>query len=326
MTVSGESISETAQRDVVADVLADIVAVTRTGSVAYGRTRLSGPWSIAFAPRSIATVHVVTTGACYLTPDGGESILLAQGDVALLPSGIGHVVSDAVGRPPRSFEEVFGGTIEGMSRADLVLEGEGPITGMLCGAYLLERAPRHPFTESLPAVVHITAGQARGSSLAAALDLLAAEVDGDSTGSPAVVASLLDLLFVYVLRSWLVTRAGAAEGWARALRDPAVGTTLALVHGDPGRPWTVQALAQAVGVPQSGFSRRFTTLTGQTPMAYVTAWRMTVAARLLREGPAPLRRIAREVGYDSEFAFARAFKRVVGQPPGHYRAAHRPER
>lgn len=323
MTVSANSISDTAPRDAVADVLADIVAATRTGSVAYGRARLSGPWSIAFPPRSIATVHVVTTGAYYLTPDGGEPILLAQGDVALLPSGIGHVVSDAVGRRARPFEEVFGGTLEGMSRADLAVEGDGPVTALLCGAYLLEQTPRHPFTASLPAVVHITAGQARGTGLAAALGLLAAEVDGDSPGAPAVVASLLDLLFVYVLRSWLVTRSGGAEGWAKALRDPMVGAALALVHGAPGRPWTVQALAQAVGTPQAGFSRRFTALTGQTPMAYVTAWRMTVAARLLREGPQPLRRIAREVGYDSEFAFARAFKRVVGQAPGRYRAAHR---
>jgi AraC-like DNA-binding protein len=107
----------------------------------------------------------------------------------------------------------------------------------------------------------------------------------------------------------------------RAFHDPVVGTALALVHRDPGRPWTVAGLARAVGAPRATFSRRFTALTGQAPMTYVTAWRMSVASRLLREERQPLREIAGRVGYDSEFAFARAFKRAVGQAPGRYRAA-----
>jgi AraC-like DNA-binding protein len=131
-----------------------------------------------------------------------------------------------------------------------------------------------------------------------------------------VVTSLIDLLFVYLLRAWLAEQDHAVGGWAGALYDPAaVGGALAMVHADPARPWTVTNLARAVGVPRATFSRRFTTMTGQSPTAYVTMWRMTVAARLLHEGRAPLREVAPRVGYDSEFAFARTFKRVVGCAP-----------
>ncbi|MER6876177.1 AraC family transcriptional regulator, partial [Amycolatopsis sp. NPDC000673] len=172
-------------------------------------------------------------------------------------------------------------------------------------------------------VVHVTASQMRGSCLAAAVHLLTTEVDQAGRGTPAVVASLLDLLFTYTLRSWFLGQPDQLVGWAHALHDPAVGPALALLHDDPGKPWTVEALAQAVGFPRARFSRRFTSTTGHTPMEYLGIWRMTVAARLLREGQAPLRQIARKVGYDSEFAFARAFKRVVGHAPGRYRAMHR---
>ena len=180
---------------------------------------------------------------------------------------------------------------------------------------------RHPLTAVLPPVLHVSAGQARSTGLAAAVDLLSAEVERADPGAPAVVASLVDLLFVYVLRAWLAEQRSAGGGWVQALYDPAVGGALALIHADPAHPWTVAALARAVDVPRATFSRRFTALTGQAPMSYVTAWRMTTAARLLRDHRTSLREAARQVGYDSEFAFARAFKRTVGHPPGRYRQA-----
>jgi AraC-like DNA-binding protein len=132
------------------------------------------------------------------------------------------------------------------------------------------------------------------------------------------MASLVDLLFVYLLRTWFAEHRGDA-GWGRALFDPTVGGALSLIHTDPGREWTLDTLARATGTPRATLTRRFAALTGQSPMAYVTSWRMAVAARMLREGDATLRRIAQEVGYDSEFAFARAFKRTTGQAPGQYR-------
>jgi AraC-like DNA-binding protein len=149
------------------------------------------------------------------------------------------------------------------------------------------------------------------------VDLIAAEVDGTGPGAPAVMASLVDLLLVYLLRTWFAGHHDNA--WGRALSDPTVGTALSLIHTDPGRAWTLDTLARATRTPRATLTRRFAALTGQSPMAYLTAWRMCLAARRLRDGDATVRQIAREVGYDSEFAFARAFKRATGSAPGQHR-------
>jgi AraC-like DNA-binding protein len=308
---------------VVADIVADVVSATRRGTVIYSRSRLHAPWGIRMPAGAMASVHVITAGACWLIPDEGEPMHITRGDVILLPSGLGHSLADVPGRPVRPLEELTGAPL-GVGPMELAIDGSGPLTGLLCGGYLLDPGPLHPLAAMLPPIMHIGAGQARGTGLTAAVDLLAAETAGTDPGAPAVVAPLIDLLFVYLLRSWLAGQSRADAGWAAALYDPAVGGALALIHADPARPWTVATLAQAVGVPRATFSRRFTTLTGQPPMTYATTWRMTVAARLLRETQAPLREVAPRVGYDSEFAFARTFKRVIGHAPGRYRATATP--
>lgn len=307
--------------DVVADIVADVVAATRRGTALYGRNRFHAPWGVHIPAGALASVHVVTAGACWLVPDDGtEPVQLTRGDVALVPSGLGHALVDTPGRPVLSMTDLTGGPLGEAAPREVVIDGPGPVTGLLCGGYLLNAGPRHPLTDLLPPIVHIGAGQARGTGLDAAVDLLVAEAQRTDPGAPAVVTSLVDLLFVYMLRAWLAKQSQTCGGWVRALYDPAVGGALALIHADPAHPWSVARLANSVAVPRATFTRRFTTLTGQSPMAYVTAWRMTVAARLLREGGAPLREVARRVGYDSEFAFARAFKRLVGHAPGRYRA------
>jgi AraC-like DNA-binding protein len=307
--------------DIVADIVADIVGTTRRATAVYSRSRFHAPWGIRMAGGQMASFHVVTAGACWLIPDDGDPIHLTRGDVVLLPSVSGHVLVDRPGSPVRPLTDLIGGPLGAMPSMELVLDGPGPATGLVCGGYLVDPGTRHPLTAALPSVVHIAGGHHRVAGLAAAVDLLSDEVDRVDPGAPAVIASLVDLLFVYVLRAWLADQSGAANGWIRALYDPIVGRALTLIHSEPGRPWTVASLARATGSPKATFSRRFTTLTGQSPMAYVTSWRMTVAGRLLRDEPLPLRDIANRVGYDSEFAFARAFKRTVGHSPGRYRTS-----
>jgi AraC-like DNA-binding protein len=215
--------------------------------------------------------------------------------------------------------EIAGRTFDdGAPPSDVVIEGDGPATVWICGGYRLAAGVRHPLTSVLPDVVVITAAEARGTGLGAAVDLIAAEVDGTDPGAPAVMASLVDLLLVYLLRTWFAGHHGDA-GWGRALFDPTVGTALSLIHADPGRDWTLDTLARATRTPRATLTRRFAALTGHSPMAYLTAWRMSLAARRLRDGDATVRQIAHEVGYDSEFAFARAFKRATSSAPGQYR-------
>jgi AraC-like DNA-binding protein len=305
--------------DPVADIVADVVAATRAGSLMYSRNRFHAPWGAAFPAANLASFHVITAGACWLSVGGAGLVQLTRGDVALIPSGAAHELTDAPQRPTRPMPEIAGRTLdEGAPPTDVVIEGDGPATTWICGGYRLATGMRHPLTSVLPDVMVITAAEARGTGLGAAVDLIAAEAGGTGPGAPAVMASLVDLLLVYLLRAWFAGRHDDA-GWGRALSDPVVGTALSLLHADPGGTWTLDTLARATGATRATLTRRFATLTGQSPMAYLAAWRMSLAARRLSDGDATVRQIARELGYESEFAFARAFKRATGSAPGHYR-------
>jgi AraC-like DNA-binding protein len=304
--------------DPVSDIVADVVATTRRGSLMYARNRFHAPWGAAFPAGNLASFHVITAGVCWLTVDGADPVQLTRGDVVLIPSGAAHELADTPGRPARPMPEIAGRMLDdGAPPSDILIEGDGPATVWICGGYRLAAGARHPLTSVLPDVVVITAAEARGTGLGAAVDLIAAEVDGTGPGAPAVMASLVDLLLVYLLRTWFAGHHD--DAWGRALSDPAVGTALSLIHADPGRAWTLDTLARATSTPRATLTRRFAALTGQSPMAYLTAWRMSLAARRLRDGDATVRQIAKEIGYDSEFAFARAFKRATGSAPGQYR-------
>jgi AraC-like DNA-binding protein len=305
--------------DPVADIVADVVATTRRGSLMYSRNRFHAPWGAAFPAGNLASFHVITAGACWLTVDGADPVQLTRGDVVLIPSGAAHELTDTPGRPTRPMPEIAGRTLDDPAPpGDLVIAGDGPGTMWICGGYRLAAAVRHPLTSVLPDTVIITAAEARGTGLGATVDLIAAELDGTDPGAPAVMASLVDLLFVYLLRAWF-TEHHRDTGWGRALFDPTVGAALSLIHTHPDQPWTLDTLAQATHTPRATLTRRFSALTGQSPIAYLTAWRMALAARQLRDSDDTVRHIAHQAGYDSEFAFARAFKRATGTPPGQYR-------
>ncbi|GAA3315424.1 hypothetical protein GCM10020219_031880 [Nonomuraea dietziae] len=156
--------------------------------------------------------------------------------------------------------------------------------------------------------------------MSAAVQLLGAELENPRIGSDGIVPTLIDSLLLYVLRAWLeVQPPAAAKGWAAALGDSAVAPALAAIHDNPSAPWTVESLAERAGLSRAAFARRFTALVGEPPMAYLTRWRMTTAARLLRESDTPLAAVAAQAGYGSEFAFAKAFKREYSMAPGGYR-------
>ncbi|MFI1585111.1 AraC family transcriptional regulator [Embleya sp. NPDC020630] len=200
--------------------------------------------------------------------------------------------------------------------------GPVPTTVTLCGAYHLDPARAHPLLDDLPDVVHLPARVGARPELRAAVDLLAVELEAARTGADVAVPALLDTLLVYILRAWFTT-APAAEasvsGWAAALSDQMVAAALDAMHREPGHPWTVESLGARVGLSRAAFARRFTGLVGRPPLAYLTWWRLTLAARLLRESATPLSTVAERVGYTSEFAFATAFRRQFGQAPGRYR-------
>jgi AraC-like DNA-binding protein len=253
--------------------------------------------------------------------------------VAFLPHGAAHGLADSLSTPlvdaSTSLAEIP--PVEdddGVPTGQQPTDGSAAATVMLCGAYLLDRSRAHPLLEDLPEVIHLPARVGHHPGLRAAVDLLGGELEQPRPGGDAMLPALLDVLLLHILRAWFDEQSahGAATGWAAALRDPAVAAGLRAIHGDPARPWTVAELASQAGLSRAAFARRFAALVGQPPQTYLTWWRMTLAARLLRDGDAPLATVARKVGYTSEFAFAHAFKREYGSAPGGFRRSTPGER
>lgn len=294
------------------------------GSMSVGRPRsyvVEGrpPWGRRYAPLPGAGIHVILEGHAVLTGPTADPLPLNVGDVVLLPSGVEHGIASGPGVPlvamPSEADAADTGAV--VLGPDSGPPDGAPTTRMLCGAYLYDARHRHPLLHQLPPVVHLPAQLGRRSTLSHVVDLLAEELAGQRPGRHVAVQSLLDLLFVTVLRSWY--EFNSRDGWGAALADPAIAKALELVHDRPRHPWTVAELGAAVGLSRATFAKRFTELTGSAPLAYLTWWRMTLAAGLLRDTDRLLHDIADAVGYSSGYAFATAFKRAHGVAPGRYR-------
>lgn len=303
------------------DILTEALASMRTGSPSSVRTDGRAPWGLRLPQVAGAGFHVVLHGTCWLFPVADDStppIPLAPGDVVFVRDGSGHILADHPSTPAEeSRPEQFS---EGSPIGTLLIGGDGPRTSLLCGNYHLDRSHPHPLVGRLPEVIHLPTRHGRHPELSAAVQLLGAELDNPRIGSDGIVPALIDSLLLYILRAWLDDQPDeSAQGWAAALRDTAVAPALTVIHQAPATAWTVESLAARSGLSRAAFARRFNTLVGEPPMTYLTRWRMTTAAQLLRESDIPLTTVAARTGYGSEFAFAKAFKREFGLAPGGYR-------
>ncbi|GAA0349852.1 AraC family transcriptional regulator [Actinoallomurus spadix] len=303
------------------DVVSDAISAVRLGHPSFHRVRTRGSWCARLDPYDGAGFHVVLKGNCWLRTDGGAQVSLGVGDAVLLPHGTGHVIADApidaavVAQKTVSFEQWLGET---GARARPDRDG----TELLCGKYWLDCSRMHPLMAELPEIVHLPSRVGSHLELRAAIDLLAGELDETRPGSCAVLPNLLDLLLVYMIRSWMTeTEAETAGGvWPTALGDPVTAAALRAMHSKPGAPWSIERLAAEAGVSRPTLARRFTALVGRSPMAYLTWWRVILAATLLRDTKETLATIAGRVGYGSPYALSHAFEREFGTTPGRYRA------
>lgn len=300
------------------DVLADVLAATRIGGTIFARSRFWAPWGMAFPPAARAGFHIVLEGSMWLRVSGHEApMALHQGDVVLLPHGAGHSLASDLDAEVRSLSACLAACVRPGAPPPGARLGS---TMLVCGAYSFDRDAVHPLLALLPPVVHVPAREGRLiDPLASVMHLLSSEYAQSGPGSTAVVDRLVDVLFIYIVRSWAARQAEGTAGWLGALRDPQIGRALAAMHRQPARDWSVDSLAGELGMSRSSFVRRFRHLVGEAPLGYLTRWRMDVAARLLRETERPMAQIAGEVGYRSEYAFNRAFQRTRGVPPGRYR-------
>ncbi|MGW0536010.1 AraC family transcriptional regulator [Streptomyces sp. NPDC003032] len=302
------------------DVVSDAIAAARIGRPDAHRVRVSGSWCCRLPAYDGVGFHVVLEGGCWLLPDdGGAPCTLAAGDAVLLPRGAGHVLADSPA-DARTVERAIPFEHWRTTNADpMSAHPAAPAAELLCGKYRFDRGGHaHPLLAELPETVHLRGSAGHHPELRAAIDLLGRETGAARPGTDVAVPGLLDLLLVYMVRAW-TTDHTSGSGWPAALADPVVATALRLLHDAPEAPWTNEALASRTGVSRATLTRRFTALVGRAPMTYLTWWRMTRAATLLRDTTHSLETVARLVGYGSPYALSHAFTRTFGTTPGRYR-------
>jgi AraC-like DNA-binding protein len=304
------------------DVLSNVLSVTNLATHVLGSREFIAPWGIHVDAQASASVHIVKRGACWLKRADGEIIRLNAGDVVLLATGEAHSLSsDREMRDLEPYQEAVArsqGAVVPPRRgiADVAIEP----TVLQCAGYQFSQEAAHPLLSLLPPVIRLPADQTQSDSeLQTLLRLIGQEIGRREAGSELVVPRLIDALFVYILRAWLRDQPEGTGGWLGALRDPQIRKALTLIHDSPQAPWTVESLARSVAMSRAAFAKRFADLVGEPPLAYVTRWRMDLAAKLLRESMEPVSRIAGRVGYISETAFAKAFRRRRKVAPGQYR-------
>ena len=304
------------------DLLADVLAVSGVRGTVGARVEAGESWGFWRSSIPGAAFHAVTAGVAGLgLPDRPPTKLMPV-DVVLLPTGAEHGLSDgpeAVARPYDHDDAEGARTDGGVYRF-----GTGPVrTRILCASYEHDPAVSTRVLASLPGIVHVRADNA-GGSLDDTVRLLARELAHPGVGTSVVFDRLVDVLLVQLLRAWLEAEPARSEGsWLGVLGDPVIHEALTKLHEDPARAWTTATLAEEINVSRATLSRRFPAVVGQTPGAYLTRWRMDLAALRLRDTDDPLEAVARSVGYTSVYAFGRAFRRARSLPPGRYRTTSR---
>jgi AraC-like DNA-binding protein len=320
------------------DVLSDVLRAVRLTGAVYFDVNARAPWIAATPP--IATIcgkvmpdfehvisfHIMLDGECWarLADESQQPIRLETGDAVLFAGGDAHFMStEARERSTPNMDLYYRPTDRPLPFVLRELGGSGRSSRFVCGYFGSDARPFNPIVTALPKILHV-----RGSSGSGKLthDLIRAalrETEAPSAGCETILSKLAELMFLEAVRQHIETLPSESTGWLAALRDDAVGAALRLMHGRPAEPWTLESLAHGVGMSRSVFADRFARIMGVPAMHYLSNWRLQLAANLLLGQRLSVAQAAAEVGYESEAAFNRAFKKQVGVPPGAWRRAHR---
>jgi len=304
------------------DPLSEVLQLLQLSGVLYCSAELTDPWGIEVPELpGVMSVEVVTSGHCWLELEGEAPVFMPEGSLVLIPRGRRHKLRGNPGDRTTWLEDI---PIERIGDRFEIMRfgGGGKLTevtyyGVRFDPYLADRLVR-----LLPEVLHLRTHVDDGSWLHSTIRFIAREARQRLPGSEAVITRLADILVIQAMRTWIENAREETHGWIAALHDRQIGKAMSLMHRQPERDWRVATLAREVGMSRSGFSARFTALVGEPVLQYLTGLRMQLAHRELRQTPDTLARIAERVGYQSEPAFNRAFKRVVGMPPGAVRKMH----
>ena len=314
------------------DVLSDVLRAVRLTGAVYFDFDFSSPWVVEAPPsreivgkvipgaQRVIEFHLIARGSAWGHAVGQEPIRLGEGDLIVFPQGDAHVLSSAPGLRQPPDLSLFDRLSTPLPRV-YQHGGGGPDRARIVCCFLgCDERPYNPLLSALPAVIHLSAAGPHATSewLGTLLRMAVKESGSGRPGGENVLARLSELMFVETIRQYLEMLPSTQTGWLAGLRDPIVGQALAALHGGPGEPWTVERLARLVGMSRSVFAERFTGMVGHPPMHYLALWRMQLASRLLIDG-GPVAAVAGAVGYESEAAFSRAFKKLVGQAPATWR-------
>lgn len=307
------------------DPLASLLYEVRSDGALFSRNIVAPPWAVRFTAGTPLAVVTMLRGTGWVVPGDAPPVALGRGDVAIVSGMEPFTVADDDRADTRPFYVVHSDgctTGDGESVGDDVIlglrtcgNGHGGSTVLLTGSYQVDGRVSERLLRGLPRVLVVR----HDGTLGPILDLTDREIDRDDAGQQAVLDRLLDLLLLATLREWFSRPEADPPAWYRALGDPVAGRALRLIHDRPARPWTVAALAEETGVSRATLARRFSDLVGEPPMAYLTGWRLALAADLLARTDATVDAIARQVGYRSAFGLSVAFKRVYGTRPSQHR-------
>ncbi len=313
------------------DALTSLLSEVRSSGALFGRDIAAPPWSVRYAQGGALTLVAMLRGSGWIVPDDADPVPIGESEVAVVVGPTPFTVADDrdASAPPlyvlhpgdrctaADGSEVAEELELGVRTCGVSLDGPAVV---LTGTYQVRGQASARLVRALPRVLVVP----RTGRLCPTLDLTVAEVERDEPGQQAVLDRLLDLLLLATLREWFARPDVEPPAWYRALGDPVVGRALRLLHAEPARPWTVAELAGEAGVSRATFARRFADLVGEPPMAYLTGWRLCLAADLLASSDATVESVARRVGYESGFGLSVAFKRVYGTRPSQHRAAAAP--
>ena len=312
------------------DALSDLLRVVRLSGGVFLEAEFSAPWSITAQvgpedcrlvlaePARLIAFHYVISGSLLLQIDRNPPVEVRGGNVVLLPRNDAHTLGSQRGlKAVRAEQLIQTDPAGGLAR--IRHGGGGEVTRIVCG-FVGSELDCHPLIDALPSTLVLDLnGRAAGEWILSSFLYAAQELAAARAGSGSVLAKLSELMFVEAVRCYLEALPVDERGWLAGLRDPAVGRALALLHTELARPWTAEDLARQVYLSRSAFADRFTALIGVPPITYLTRWRMQVAAQRLRESRRSVAQISEDVGYESEIAFARAFKRQFSMSPAQWR-------
>jgi AraC-like DNA-binding protein len=314
------------------DALSDVLRAVRLSGAFFFDVHAFSPWCAetplgksvvsAMFPNSgsdhLISYHLLIEGSCWATLDGEEPIKLSAGDIIVLPHGDTHVLATSPGMRKTPEMSLYAYPKDGMLPTRISVGGDGGEPAhFVCGFLACDSRPYNPLLTALPRVIVVKdhASGALGAYFRAAL----AESKASRMGGAELLGRISELMFVDVVRRHLEALPSDRMNWLSGLRDQYVGRALMALHASPARDWTLEALAQEAALSRSAFAERFVEFVGQPPMQYLTNWRMQLATNYLRSGAESVAAVASRVGYESEAAFSRAFKKTVGSPPSEWR-------